>query len=213
MYNSLTKHLALCALGLVVACADAPETRLGVDVSELEFVYFDSEEGVHPSIVVLDNPNNPFRDTGVDGDAKFAITGGVGEDRPVPASNAAQFYAWATALASEATGVNQLFAAQSLRNAYEAGEINPDDEGRVRELVIAGFQSVLDNFSETLLFDEDGNEQPVNGATAALTALFEMNADVEGGWVLVEVPDPIDPEADPGVVAMRTSDIPREERR
>lgn len=175
------------------SCGDDPEFRLGQNVSGVEFVFFSETEGIYPSAVTLFNPNNPFREFRISGEAKFAISAYGG--------NAGAFYAWATVLANEPIGENQFFAASKLRDLYEANEVAEEDRETVRQMAITGFQTVLDCFPNSLLFDETGTfGRPL--ATPAYLEILALDGVPEGDWVLVQ-----DSNGNPSAVRRSGSDV------
>ena len=97
--------------------------------------------------MTLDNPNNFFRHMAIGSDTKWDIHNGAG--------NAAAFYAWATLLTREPTGEHQFYAATTLAQMLETGEIASGERAQVRALAIAGFQAVLDWFPESLSYTSD----------------------------------------------------------
>jgi len=180
MYNLLIKHLSLGLLLLVAACGDPREYRVAIDTEEVQFEFFSSTEGIYPSRVTLSNPNNPFVNYAIGSETKFAFEEGT--------SKAAAFYAWATLLATEATGENQFFVGLNLSALLEAGEVPDDQRESVRELAIAAFQSVLDNFPDSLLFDATATRS-FRLATPSFLGIIELNGKPEGDWVLVQDED------------------------
>ena len=180
MCNLLIRRLSLGLLILVAACGDPREYRVAIDTQEVTFEFFSSTEGIYPSRVTLSNPNNPFARYSIGAETKFAF-----EDGP---SSAAGFYAWATALASEPTGENQFFVGTNLRALLEAGEVPEEQRESVRELAIAAFQSVLDNFPDSLLFDATASRS-FRLATPSFLGIIELNGKPEGDWVLVQDED------------------------
>lgn len=188
-----TKILLLIFAFLVLSCGEEPEFRFGENITGVEFELFDPTEGIHPSKVTLVNPHNPFREFAVGDDTKFEILSDGG--------NAGAFYAWATVLANVPEGVNQFFTATKLRDIYEANEVPEEDRETVRQMAIAGFQTVLDCFPDSLLFDETatfGREL----ATPSYLQILELRGVPEGDWVLVE-----DPNGDPKAVRRTGSDV------
>lgn len=176
MCSSLTKPIGLAVLGLLlVSCGGDPEPRFGFNVSGIQFEVFDETEGIHPSDVTLDNPRNPFRTFNISDDQKFAILDGGG--------NAGAFYAWATVLTAIPIGENQYFTAIKLRDIYRANEVPEADRETVRLMAINGFQSILDCFPDSLLFDVAG-EFSIRLATLAFTEIIDLNGVPQGDWVL-----------------------------
>ena len=180
MYNLLIKQLSLGLFILVAACGDPREYRVAVDTEEVTFEFFSSTEGIYPSRVTLSNPNNPFVNYAIGSETKFAFEDGM--------SKAAAFYAWATVLTNEPTGENQFFVGSNLSALLEAGEIPDDQKESVRQLAIAAFQSVLDNFPDSLLFDATASRS-FRLATPSYLGIIELNGKPEGDWVLVQDED------------------------
>ncbi|NNK07417.1 MAG: hypothetical protein HKP46_02685 [Myxococcales bacterium] len=167
-------------LGLVLAvaaCGDDGEYEFGFNTTGIEFELFDPTEGVHPSKVTLSNPRNPFRQSGVSDDTKFAIIGDGG--------NAGAFYAWATILAEIPIGENQFFTAIKLRDLYLSNEVAEEDRDTVRQMAIDGFQVVLDCFPESLLFDASGTFGQ-SLATLSFGQILDLGGVVQGDWRVVE---------------------------
>ena len=163
-------------LPLVYACGDASEFRFGEDISALRYEFFHEDEGVHPSKVVLSNPRNPFRFNGASDATKFEILNGGG--------NAGAFYAWATLLARVPTGEHQFFTATKARDIYNAREVEGADRERIRQIAINGFQVVLDDFPDSVIFDVEA-VQTFRLATEAFMGILDLNGEVLGDWILV----------------------------
>ncbi|MBT8452016.1 MAG: hypothetical protein KJO40_08640 [Deltaproteobacteria bacterium] len=161
----------------VAACGDDGEYEFGFNTTGIEFELFDPTEGVHPSKVTLSNPRNPFRQSGVSDDTKFAIIGDGG--------NAGAFYAWATILAEIPIGENQFFTAIKLRDLYLSNEVAEEDRDTVRQMAIDGFQVVLDCFPESLLFDASGTFGQ-SLATLSFGQILDLGGVVQGDWRVVE---------------------------
>ncbi|MBT8465003.1 MAG: hypothetical protein HKP36_11005 [Myxococcales bacterium] len=175
-----SSYIKLSFLGLVLAvaaCGDDGEYEFGFNTTGIEFELFDPTEGVHPSKVTLSNPRNPFRQSGVSDDTKFAIIGDGG--------NAGAFYAWATILAEIPIGENQFFTAIKLRDLYLSNEVAEEDRDTVRQMAIDGFQVVLDCFPESLLFDASGTFGQ-SLATLSFGQILDLGGVVQGDWRVVE---------------------------
>ena len=176
MCNLLTKPIGLAALLLLlVSCGGDPQPRFGFNTSGIQFEVFDPTEGIHPSVVTLENPNNPFRAFNISDDTKFAILDGGG--------NAGAFYAFATILTAIPIGENQYFAAIKLRDIYRSNEVPEEDREIVRQMAVNGFQSILDCFPDSLLFDVSG-EFSLRLATLAFNEIIDLGGVPEGDWVL-----------------------------
>jgi len=157
-------------------CGDDGEFQFGENISGLQFQFYSADEGIHPSKVVLQNPRNPFRFAAIGSDTKWDILGNGG--------NAGAFYAWATLLAREPTGEHQYYTATKLRDLFESGEVQGPNREKLRQMAIAGFQSVLDAFPDSVTFDPTAT-QAFRLATPALKGILDLNGDVLGDWILV----------------------------
>jgi hypothetical protein len=177
MFSLYTKFSLLGLVLVAVACGDDPEYEFGFNITGIEFELFKPTEGIHPSKVTLQNPRNPFREFGVSDDTKFDILANGG--------NAGAFYAWATVLATIPIGENQFFAAIKLRDIYRANEVAEEDRETVRQMAIAGFQTVLDCFPESVLFDATGTFS-FRFATLAYLEILDLGGVVQGDWILAE---------------------------
>lgn len=170
----------LCLLGLVLvaaACGDNGQYEFGFNTTGIEFELFDPTEGVHPSKVTLNNSRNPFLESGVSNETRFAILGDGG--------NAGAFYAWAWLLAKIPIGEHQFFTAVKLRDLYESNEVAEEDRDTVRRMAIDGFQALLDCFPESLLFDASGTVT-TRFATLAYGQILDLGGVVQGDWTLVQ---------------------------
>jgi len=177
MFSSYIKFSLIGLVLAATACGDNGQYEFGFNTTGIEFELFDPTEGVHPSKVTLNNPRNPFRESGVSDDTKFAILGDGG--------NAGAFYAWAWLLAKIPIGENQFFTAVKLRDLYESNEVAEEDRDTVRRMAIDGFQALLDCFPESLLFDASGTVS-TRFATLAYGQILDLGGVVQGDWTLVE---------------------------
>lgn len=186
----MLRLLTIVTATSLLACDQEPpaDWRFGFNISGLQFVFYDETEGIYPSDVVLENPNNPFRNfDSVSEEMRFDVNEG---------GNAGAFYSWATRLARSPGGENQFYAAASLAGVWAAKELEDEDElETVRLMAIAGFQSVLDYFPDSVTFDATGTIS-FRLATPAYLFIETLGGEPEGNWVLVE-------NADGGVVAVQ----------
>ncbi len=160
---------------------DPAEFRFGEQLTGLEFNLHSDKMGIHPNDDVLGDPNNPFRNTGIDfqSDTKFEILADGG--------HVGAFYAWATILAIAPNGEHQYFTAVSLENIFVNEEAPPDDLPIIQDMAIQGYQSLLDNFPDAIQFNEDG--EPIGRfATLSYQAIVRLGAQPTGDWVLVLTP-------------------------
>lgn len=195
MFTSRCRWILLVLLLSASACGDDGEFRFGENISGLQYEFYDIKEGIYPSTVVLENRRNPFRNAAIGTDTKWEILAGGG--------NAGAFYAWATLLARQPTGEHQYYTATKLRDIYNAGEVEGPTLDLVRQMAIAGFQAVLDEFPDSVTFDSTGT-QTFRLATPALMGILDLNGDVKGDWVLV-----LDQNGDPIAVKGAGVDSPR----
>lgn len=149
--QAMRTTMLVAAVGLLAGCTEleAPTYRVGVDLSETTWAFFDEQEGIHPSDVTLINPNNPFAEIGVSNTAKWEIESG--------ANDSAAFYSWAMVLIREPTGEAQYYAATHLEGLLNGDEI--DDGDRLELAVLAGtaYYSVLENFPGSVTYDASGS--------------------------------------------------------
>lgn len=185
-------------LALGTACDIEPsEFRFGQNLTGLQFQLFDETAGIHPSKAILEDPNNPFRNTGVSLEARFDILASGGD--------VATYYAWGTALAQGPFGEPQFYTAGALRNIALTGQVPMEQEPIVRQMAINAYQSMLDNYPDAVTFDTSGTIS-FGLATPAFLAILELGGRVQGDWVLVATPNG-------GQVAVRSAglDAPRQE--
>ena len=175
-----------------IGCEEAspPEYEYGLLLSELELQLVSDTVGVFPDRSVVFDPNNPFR-SGVTVEGKFAALDGG----PI-----AGFYAFATALANEPTGENQWYTANQLQEIHGDRRLtnptNDDEEPRVdandlaliRQLAIAGYQNVLDEFTGAVTFDATGRIQ-FDLMPSAIQGILDLGGIPENGWKLATGPD------------------------
>ena len=177
MFSSYIKFSLIGLVLAAAACGDDGQYEFGFNTTGIEFELFNPTEGIHPSKVTLSNPRNPFRESGVSNDTRFAILGNGG--------NAGAFYAWAWLLAKIPIGEHQFFTAVKLRDLYESNEVAEEDRETVRQMAIDGFQALLDCFPESLLFDASGTVT-TRFATLAYGQILDLGGVVQGDWVVVE---------------------------
>lgn len=134
-------------LFLLAACVtEPPEYAYGIDLNALEFVLHDLDMGVYPNNSLGTDPNNPFGD-GIASSEKWAL---------FDAGTVPGFYAFGTVLLYEPTGENQLYTATAAHELYLTGQADDHDLWAVREIAVAGYQSVLDNFPNDVTYDASG---------------------------------------------------------
>ncbi len=184
--------VALLGLTALSGCADGPPYVYGERVTGMTFAPFDDTVGVHPSDRVLSDPNNPFVDQAPFGEVRWDIEA---SGDPVAA-----FYSWSTLLAYQAVGEHQFYAALNMHRIFDARRAAADDLDAVRQLAIAGYQAVLDEFPESVTFDASG-DIAYGLATPSYRGIVELGGAPRGGWQLVATPEG-------GSVAVKTADVP-----
>ena len=169
-----------CLLGLLVlgGCSEPGDFIYGSSFSDAPFVVFDEEVGIHPSKIVLDDPNNPFALSSSGGTTKWEIHNS--------GNRVAAFYSWATWLVKQPTGEHQYYVAVSLHQIWSHGEA--EDLDAVREMAIGAYQSVLDNFPAAVSYDAQGKTF-FELVTAAFNGIVELGGTPTGGWTLVQGSD------------------------
>ena len=178
--HTIAALLSLLA-GVALGCseAEAPEYVFGDNLNAVRFEVTSTDLGIHPSEAVLADPNNPFYDQFL-GELKWEVHASAGN---VPA-----FYGWATMLVFEPIGENQYYAATRLRDIYYSGEYPEGDGEVVRSMAIRAFQSVLDNFPDSVTFDATGTI-PYRLAPLAYNEIIALGGTVQGNWVVVQLDD------------------------
>lgn len=176
-----TSALLLSATLLLAACDEPPPSyRFGTNVSGIRFELVSADEGIHPDTSVLSNPRNPFRRWSIGDDTKFQLLNSGG--------SAGGFYAWATLLARVATGEHQFYTARKLGEIADSNELSGADQATVKQMTIRAYQSVLDNFPDSVTFDATGTTA-FRLATPAYKAIVARGGKVRGDWVLVQTAD------------------------
>ena len=168
--------LGLFALAASACAADGVPWQ-GQQLSDEPLVFNSSDEGVHPSRAVLDDPANPFVSGKLSDAAIWQLQSNGG--------NVAAFYAWATALADGATGERQYYAALDLKAILESEQAA--DLPAVRDRAIRGFQAVLTYFPDAVTYDASGTIA-YELVTPSVIAIQELGGTADG-WILVMTPD------------------------
>ena len=168
--------LFICAILLSVSCGEAGRFIYGDTLDQVELSLNDSTLGIHPSLSVMDDPNNPFRFARSGAETKWEI-----ESAGYPV---ARFYSWATWLATEATGEHQYYTALALRDIYRQGLVPEEKREQVRQLAIRAFHAMLAFFPDAVTYDFSGTVAfPL--ARDAYQAIVDLEGD-PSPWRLVE---------------------------
>jgi len=113
---------------------------------------FCEDVGITPQTCVLDDPENPYRQTATgefdvnnpDAETKFELFVQI---PPGPNGAKARFYLWATALARRPSGENQWYTALALHELWDAAE-----DPIVQAQALRAYKSTLDNFFGSVTF-------------------------------------------------------------
>ena len=179
---TLATNMRVCMLAPLLACAPTAATyEYGLPLSDVSFVFFDSQEGIHPSDVTLRNPNNPFSYAMP---AKWEI-----ESAGYPQ---ASFYGWATTLTMEPTGEHQFYTALSLQRIFEQSFCLREECYMVRKMALEAYQTQLDSFPYSVSYTADGVPFPIDIlAYEAILSLggvvknWQLSQDAEGNEILI----------------------------
>ena len=168
------------AMWMGCAQPDPAVYEQALDLTALEYRFHTEKTGVHPHDDVMLDPNNPFTG-GLGGDSNGDGAPGDGKWEVESTGLAVpRFYAWATILVSQPTGEHQYFASAALRDIFTSTQAQPDDLYRVRELALAGYQVVLDEFTDSLSYTVDNDAYLL--APLALGDILDLGAVPEGWW-------------------------------
>ncbi|RKH44072.1 hypothetical protein D7X12_11470 [Corallococcus sicarius] len=167
----------LAAVVALSGCYDDPTILYGSSLEDMTFTVTDPLMGIHPNTSVMDDPNNPFRFSGVGTETKWDIQSG--------ASPVAGYYSWATILAQGPYGEAQYYVGLQLAAIYQRGLADQASLPQTREMAVKAFQSVLDNFPDAVTYDASGTIA-YELVTPAYKGVVELGGTVSGGWVMVK---------------------------
>ena len=158
----------------LVGCIEQPaEYQYGVPIDDISFHVYHLEEGIYPSTVVLNNPNNPFERAEME--LKWEI-----ENHGVPD---AKFYSWATNLAYQPNGEHQFYTAQALDLLYRTESVDREEMYALWQMAVDAYQAVLDHFPESVSYTEQQVSFPL--APLAYEGIQSLGGEVLGGWVTI----------------------------
>jgi len=182
MKKTKSVGVAVASLLVMAGCGEQPDPtyRYGHDLSQWSFVLSNTDMGIHPDVSVVDDANNPFRRGSIGEQTKWEVND--------VANNAAGFYSWATLLVRQPTGEHQYYTAGKLARLYLDREVENVALDPVRDMGIRAYQSVLDNFPESVSYDASGI-YPFRLAPLAYQGILDLGGSVKGGWVEVTTPD------------------------
>ncbi|MEZ4297317.1 MAG: hypothetical protein R3B70_20300 [Polyangiaceae bacterium] len=161
---------------LAAGCSQDATFYYGDSLSDLRLSLYTDDEGIHPDTSALEDPMNPFADSALGPETKWNIQAGEGA---IPA-----FYVWATVLAREPTGEAQYYVGLNLGAAYLSGDSRVEDPEAVRDQAIRAYQTVLDEFPDSVTYDATGTIT-YDLATPAYQGIVGLGGTVQGGWFLV----------------------------
>lgn len=165
----------LLCIFYVAGCAEPePATYFyGYDLSTLKtFQPQDKSEGIYPSDLVLDNPQNPFSQIQPSATTKWELEN---------SSLTVAFYGWASVLAFEPTGENQFYTATNLKAIYQKEECDPNNLEQIKEMAIDAYISVLINFPASISYLADG-ETSFPLAPLAEQGISELGGELPSGY-------------------------------
>lgn len=137
-----------------------------------------ADMGIYIETCVLDDPENPFRNTVIlefdvnnpNAETKFDL---LNEIPTGPNYAKARVYFWATAMARRASGENQWFLARAFHELYDV-----NDDPIIRDQALRAYRSVLDNFFGSVVFFECcANVNPSGNPVPFSIPLNELAAD------------------------------------
>lgn len=140
-------YLALILLCLF-ACGDPSTPLLGTPIDRSAFDPLDETAGIHPSLAVLSDPANLYRERPPTEDAKWDVQS-LGDPKLA-------FYAFASALTRTPTGENQYYVAVNLKRLSDLNLVAPGKETMVRDMAIRAFETVIEQFPNDLTYEADG---------------------------------------------------------
>lgn len=218
--------LGLAALGL--AGCSSPGSDDGVVINEIELPtdtlvnLYCPDVGITGETCVLDDPENPFRETATrefdvndpDAETKFDLANKIPRG---PTGAKARFYLWATAQARFPRGENQYYTALALHELYTAAR-----DPIIRDQALKAYRAVWDNyFGSVTVFECCGEffPDPDRGDTAFSFPLNELvleqlvrsqetpdDAYPEGYYPLIP-DDPSDIIDDAGLLELETAEV------
>lgn len=133
--------------------------------------------GIANEQCVLDDPNNPFRDSNVTETNKWDLYDQL-------TSAKAKFYLWATALANNPTGENQFYTALSLQELYtDGGSLNSQDQAK------RAYRSVLDNYYDSVTYrngtDVGAGDYSEAGSGSTLDGAYTLDSSFSKVWQII----------------------------
>lgn len=168
---------ALLLAFLLAGCAEPATYQYGLDLTDLEFVPFSPEEGVHPDQSVLIDPNNPFRE-GIGDQAKWDVFA----SGAIPG-----FYAMAQSLVQVPTGEHQYHTAVAAHAIWAHELADEEDLYLAYDIAVQGYRTVLEDFTDDVTYDASGTYSWYV-APLAFQALQELGGDTSG-YALITADD------------------------
>jgi len=139
--NKLLAIMLILFISMVSGCVDdGEESNEVVLPTDNQLNLYCENVGIHPETCVMDDEENPYRFVGVGEESKWDLGSGYPK---------ADFYLWATALASTATGENQFKVAEQLHKLYTL-----DGSEQIRKQTLKAYKAVLDHFYWSTIYTE-----------------------------------------------------------
>jgi hypothetical protein len=139
----MLKRISIILSGLLILLVSGCEVKNGTIANEIEIpldnklVLYGENEGIHPNRDILDNPENPYANAGLNQENVWDIY----EDCPSPK---AKFYLWGTMLTIIPMGEHQYYTALSLHELYTVG-----GSENARKQAIKAYRAVLDHYFDS----------------------------------------------------------------
>jgi hypothetical protein len=161
-------------------CSNDATFYNGDSLDDLQLDLYSEDEGIYPDTSALMDPNNPFATSSLGAETKWMVQSGEG---PI-----AGFYVWATVLARQPSGEAQFYVGLDLGTAFLSGDTNVVDPPEIQAQAIRAYQTVLDEFPDSVTYDATGTIA-YDLATPSYLGILSLGGQVQGGWFLVTKED------------------------
>lgn len=179
--HPLSAGLVLVPLTLAWSgCSNDATFYYGDSLGDLTLSLYSANEGIYPDTSALADPDNPFATSSLGAETKWDVQSSEG---PI-----AGFYVWATVLAREPSGEAQFYVGLDLATAFLSGDANVVDPPEIQAQGIRAYQSVLDQFPDSVTYDATGTIA-YDLATPSYLGILSLGGEVQGGWFLVTKED------------------------
>ncbi len=184
--NSILSFLLVLFSLSCRAPAPKGEDLQALRLEELPLPSLEGQAGIHPSPAVLQDQANPFVGLAVSASNRWAITGWAMQAAAPASRLSAMFYVWSTELAIGRAGESQFQVAVALRELAGHESLDEQTRGLYRSAAIQAYQSMLDNFKDSLGYTAEGYSYRL--VPQAFYAIRDLGGTPLGKWV--ETVDP-----------------------